>query len=172
MAPAIDTGQCGIATLVDGASVKIERGSVVAYTAERNEKVTMLFRVIGIAGDDVQMIDGIPFLNGVKVEQSQTEDYAFLRPEGGNQPRCRNSVSNHGSCLADRFRETLPNGKSYDVLNITLSTGDNTPVYSVPEGHVFVLGDNRDNSNDSRFMKPSGQGFIPVERIFGIFEDF
>jgi signal peptidase I len=73
-----------------------------------------------------------------------------------------------GVCSKSRATETLPNGKSYDVLNIGNESGDNTQVFTVPEGHFFFMGDNRDNSRDSRAPQATGGvGFVPFENLIG-----
>ena len=79
-----------------------------------------------------------------------------------------NSVIGLGAdCTKEVYTETLPNGKTYDTLNIKTEQGDNTPVYMVPEGHFFFMGDNRDNSIDSRYRSPIGVGFVPASNLIG-----
>jgi len=94
-------------------------------------------------------------------------------PNGGI-PRCLNRPEIGGICRSERFIETAPNGKSYEVLNLQESRVDNTEQFIIPDGFVFVLGDNRDNSVDSRFSQTGryrGVGFVPVENIIGIIEE-
>jgi signal peptidase I len=88
----------------------------------------------------------------------------------GHLPRCSNApVGQGGDCIKDRYTEALPGGVSHSILNIEDgSRGDNTPEFVVPEDHVFVMGDNRDNSVDSRFPQSiGGVGFVPFENLLG-----
>jgi signal peptidase I len=88
----------------------------------------------------------------------------------GHLPRCSNApVGQGGTCVKERFTETLTGGVSHSILNIENgSRGDNTPEYVVPDGHAFVMGDNRDNSVDSRFPQSiGGVGFVPYENLLG-----
>ncbi|SLN22883.1 Signal peptidase I [Roseovarius albus] len=129
-------------------------------------------RLIGMPGDRVQMVDGVLFLNDEPVDREEAgvfeEVYEAQGPIGA-RPRCENGVIGQGAiCRKSRERETLPNGVSYDILNIGNQRSDNTGVYTVPEGHYFFMGDNRDNSTDSRFPQTvGGVGFVPFENLVG-----
>ena len=85
------------------------------------------------------------------------------------RPRCENGpVGEGGLCIKSRQIETLPNGVSHAILNIGNQQSDNTGVYTVPEGHYFFMGDNRDNSADSRLAQQvGGVGFVPYENLIG-----
>jgi signal peptidase I len=92
-----------------------------------------------------------------------------LQGPQGLRPRCANgAVGQGGICIKDRAMETMPNGKTYKVLNIGPQASDRTGVYSVPEGYYFFMGDNRDNSADSRLAQAAGGvGFVPYENLIG-----
>jgi signal peptidase I len=128
-----------------------ERGDVVVFKLPSDNRTDYIKRIVGLPGDDLQVIDGILHVNGEAAARVRVED--FHDDDG----------SSNGSTA--RYRETLPHGKSFDVLDLTTRGSlDNTRVYKVPEGHVFAMGDNRDNSLDSRV---DGVGFIPIENLIG-----
>ena len=149
-----------------------ERGDVVVFRHPGSGS-DYIKRLIGLPGDTVQMKGGILYLNGEKVPQEPAGVFEELKAPKGAQrrePRCGNDpVGTGGACLKDRAVETLPNGVSHDVLNIgDAQGGDNTPMFTVPEGHYFFMGDNRDDSADSRFpVAAGGVGMLPAEYLIG-----
>lgn len=149
-----------------------ERGDVVVFRHPVNGS-DYIKRVAGLPGDRVQMRDGRLHLNGeaLPLEPAGTFEEPYERQGSvGQFPRCSNApVGEGGTCEKERLRETLPNGRSYTVLNISDGThGDDTSVFTVPEGHFFFMGDNRDNSQDSRYAQGvGGVGFVPFENLIG-----
>ncbi len=132
-----------------------ERGDVIVFKWPRDNNTDYIKRLIGLPGDRIQVQDGVLFINGRAVERERVEDFAYERSNGlvGYVPQ---------------YRETLPNGASYMTLDSNPNGSfDNTPVYTVPEGHLFMMGDNRDNSADSRDFTSAGVGFVPMENIVG-----
>ena len=128
-----------------------ERGDVAVFKFPPNPSVDYIKRVIGLPGDRVQMKSGTLFINGeaVKSEKIGQIDNPDITDMSGP---------------VDVYRETLPNGVSYDTLDITPNgISDNTREFIVPPGHYFMMGDNRDNSNDSRLEV----GFVPFENFVG-----
>jgi signal peptidase I len=148
-----------------------ERGDVVIFKhpVDRTDYVK---RVIGLPGDQVQMVNGVLQLNGQPVPKQQVRDLVLPIAATG---RCREarftqrSADGSFACHYPQFRETLPNGVSYNVLDLALQPSDTTQVFVVPEGHLFLMGDNRDNSLDSRFppVAQQGVGMVPVENLVG-----
>lgn len=138
------------------------RGDVAVFRQTHDTSVDYVKRVIGLPGDRVQMKGGKLFLNGQEVPRDPLGD-AESEDESGSK------------ILARDYIERLPQGPAHHVLKYTdeehydaLNQVDpnNTPEYLVPEGYLFMMGDNRDNSLDSRFMA-SGLGFVPMENLVG-----
>jgi signal peptidase I len=128
-----------------------ERGDVAVFKLPPNPSLDYIKRVIGLPGDRIQVRDGQLFIN----------DQAVPREKVG---RIDNPDITEVSGPVDVYRESLPNGVSYDTLDLTPnSIGDDTREFIVPEGHYFMMGDNRDNSTDSRFSV----GFVPEENLVG-----
>jgi signal peptidase I len=148
------------------------RGDVVVFRHPVNG-TDFIKRLIGLPGDTVQMREGVVYLNGnaLPQEAAGTFDEIFER-QGPMQetPRCENApVGTGGICTSSRFIETLPEGRKHSILNIeNANYGDSTDVFTVPPEHFFFMGDNRDNSLDSRYGQAvGGVGFVPAENLIG-----
>jgi len=129
------------------------RGDVAVFKLPRDSRTDYIKRVIGLPGDEIQMIDGVLQINGKPVVKKRINDF-LVKDAFGNARRIA------------RYQEILPNGVKYPVLDLTpQGISDNTAVYKVPEGHYFMMGDNRDNSTDSRVL--SAVGYVPLENFIG-----
>ena len=149
-----------------------ERGDIVIFKAPPRTDTDYIKRVIGLPGDQVQMIGGALFLNGKPVPKVKVADFEL--PISPNThcylPQFEaTNAAGEAVCRYPRFRETLPSGRSYDVLDLGQTPQDDTPPVIVPEGHMFLMGDNRDNSLDSRFPAVAGQGIgiVPQGNLVG-----
>ena len=129
-----------------------QRGDVVVFRLPKDPSVDYIKRVIGLPGDKIQVIDGQVFINGAGVKRELAAP--FIETEEGTR-----------EAPVKRWKETLPNGVSFYTLDLVDNGfADNTQVYTVPDGQYFMMGDNRDNSTDSRF---SQVGTVPLENIIG-----
>jgi signal peptidase I len=127
-----------------------QRGDVVVFKYPVDNSTDYIKRLIGLPGDRIQMKEGVLYINDKAVPKVKVADY--IEDAGG--------IDHH----VDRYRETLPNGVSYDVLDRDPEGSlDTTQVFVVPEGHYFMMGDNRDNSADSR----ADVGYVPFENFVG-----
>jgi signal peptidase I len=127
-----------------------QRGDIVVFKFPPDNSTDYIKRLIGLPGDRIQMKDGVLYINDMAVPKVKVEDYVDMTT---GEPR-----------NVPRYRETLPNGVSYDVLDRDAEGNlDNTQVFVVPEGHYFMMGDNRDNSADSRV----DVGYVPFENFVG-----
>jgi signal peptidase I len=130
-----------------------QRGELAVFRPSPEPDRDFIKRVVGLPGDRIQMIDGVLHINGEAVAREPVGEVSF--DDGSGQ-----IVRGQG------YRETLPGGASYVILDRTDDSEiDNTPVYQVPEGHYFMMGDDRDNSADSRV--PSMMGNVPIENFIG-----
>ena len=164
---------CGF---LDGDNTRIlggepERGDVVVFR-HPVAGTDYIKRLIGLPGDTVQVKGGLLHINGTAVAVQDAGVFEeIMGPQGpqGLRPRCENGpVGEGGKCLKSRQRETLPEGCTHDILNIGTQMTDDTPIYTVPAGHYFFMGDNRDNSTDSRVPQAAGGvGFVPYENLIG-----
>jgi len=130
-----------------------ERGDVVVFKLPRDNETDYIKRVIGLPGDEILVRDGVVILNGTPIPKKPTGTFETSNGVGPVQK------------LAS-FEETLPNGVTYTVLDAEQDGPfDNVGPYKVPEGNYFMMGDNRDNSTDSRALW--GVGYVPHENLIG-----
>ena len=128
-----------------------ERGDVAVFRLPSNVSVDYIKRVVGLPGDRIQVKRGILHINGQAVERRLV----------GNG----NIASGQTSLVTQRYEEVFPDGHTHIIQEVSDNqVFDNTPEFTVPEGHYFMMGDNRDNSRDSR---SSSVGFVPFENFIG-----
>jgi len=130
------------------------RGDVIVFRLPKDTSTDYVKRVVGLPGDRIQMKNGELFINGTAVKRERVENFE------------KSDVCGGGSSKVKRWRETLPEGASHETLDcVERGLYDDTNIFTVPAGHLFVLGDNRDNSTDSRVL--SAVGYIPLENVVG-----
>ena len=135
-----------------------ERGDVAVFKLPRDNSQDYIKRIVGLPGDRVQVRDGLLYVNDKLVDRKSAGEFSSPNSFGASR-------------VYKRYIETLPNGKTYSVLDLHADAeGDNTQIFVVPAGHYFAMGDNRDNSLDSRVSPRHGRGgvgFIPAENLVG-----
>ena len=125
---------------------------MAVFKLPSDNKTDYIKRIVGLPGDKIQVRDGIVHVNGVAVGRRRIDD--FIADNGSGVGR-----------RIPRFIETLPGGREHAILEVSdRGSSDNTRVYTVPDSHFFAMGDNRDNSRDSRFPNV---GFVPKENLVG-----
>ena len=130
-----------------------ERGDVVVFKLPTDNSTDYIKRVIGLPGDHIQMKNGILFINGQPVPRRRIQDYLYQEGAGMTIPLAH-------------YIETLPNGVQHRIIEMSDNGPlDNTQEYVVPPGDYFMMGDNRDNSQDSRVL--SAVGYVPAENLIG-----
>ncbi len=148
-----------------------ERGDVVIFK-HPIDQTDYIKRVIGLPGDEIGILGGQIVLNGKLTPREAIDDFQIpvsANTSCGLGELARVVDGNSQTCSYRRFRETLPSGRQYDVLDLGLAPGDSMSPVTVPADHIFVMGDNRDNSRDSRFPAMAGDavGMVPQENLVG-----
>ncbi len=136
-----------------------KRGDVAVFKLPSDNETDYIKRIVGLPGDKIQVKRGRLFINDKIVTRRKIDPFP-MRTESGR------------FVAVPRYIETLPNGRSYEILEKDGDSGplDNTPIYTVPKGQYFAMGDNRDNSLDSRVPNRTGingVGFVPDENLVG-----
>jgi signal peptidase I len=130
-----------------------ERGDIAVFKLPRDDRTDYIKRVIGLPGDRIQMIENVLHINGAAVQDASVT---------------AEQLTNMYGQTITQANETLPGGRTFRIQDFGPGGDlDNTPVFEVPAGHYFMMGDNRDNSIDSRVEESAGVGFVPAENLIG-----
>ena len=126
-----------------------ERGDTIVFKTPENLKIDYIKRLVGLPGDKLQMVNGILYINDIAVIRERIRDETKI-------------ISKGQIVRASVYKETLPNGVSYETYDMGNTRADNTKIFIVPNEMYFFMGDNRDNSKDSRFI-----GSVPKDNLVG-----
>jgi signal peptidase I len=150
MKPTLQVGDKAVALKYPVGSAP-KRGDIIVFLLPKDTRAVSIKRLIGFPGERIQMINGLPYIDGDPVKRERLSDY--FEEADDKVP-------------TKRWRETLPNGVSYTTFDLVDNAFvDNTPVYTVPPDNYFVMGDNRDSSVDSRWFNQVG--YVPSRNIIG-----
>ncbi len=151
----------------------VKPGDVVVFKWPGDNRTDFIKRIIGMPGDIIQMRGGVLYINGQKVEKTRIADFEVKETPNTLCPPLpgfrRAEPDGSAVCVYPQYRETLPGGRSFTTLDMMPNAPrDDTQAFVVPAGHYFGMGDNRDNSLDSRVpVNAGGVGYIPMENVVG-----
>lgn len=148
-----------------------ERGDVAVFKLPSDTSTDYIKRIVGLPGDHIQVLSGVLHINGKAVSRRRISDYVSHDKNAGYAPACP-LVRHEPHRSVRQYIETLPNAVEHHIIEPCGDVGplDDTREYIVPAGHYFAMGDNRDNSTDSRVLPSPGRGgvgFIPKENLVG-----
>ena len=126
-----------------------ERGDTIVFKTPENLKIDYIKRLVGLPGDKIQMINGVLNINDIPIIRKKIREESKI-------------INNSQILTASVYKETLPNGVSFETFDMGNTRADNTKAFNVPNGEYFFMGDNRDNSKDSRFI-----GTVPKDNLVG-----
>lgn len=165
MKPTLEPGDCFV-SIQQTDPAAYAPGQIVTFDEDGR---TFIKRIVATAGQTVQMQGGRLVINGAPVSRVPAAPYSqVMARELDSLPFCPTPTPRGQTCLIEQYTETL-GGVSYNTLDLGGRALDQTGVYTVPQGHVFVMGDHRDNSADSRVTRAAGgRGFVALDQITGL----